>query len=270
MLAAMRQLFKMAAPRKPKRIQTDKGMEFYNTQVRKFLRDQGVELFSTNSDHKAAVVERFNRTLKTRIYKHFTAWNTRRYLNVLQDIVYSYNHSQHRTIGRRPVDVVTQDDGNAVWRRVYYDSKEAQLRRADAYPSNTDNITNVGDHARLSRWKGNFEKGYMPNWSREYYRVTAANEPRRGGMPRPVYKLKDTQNEDIEGVCYPEELQYVPDTASHVLEIEHILRKRRAPDGNTETLVKFKGWPDKFNRWITDAELQQYQRPPREQQQQHH
>jgi transposase InsO family protein len=57
MLTAMRQLFKMAAPRKPKRLQTDKGVEFYNTQVRKFLREHGVELFSTNSDHKASVVE---------------------------------------------------------------------------------------------------------------------------------------------------------------------------------------------------------------------
>ena len=268
MVAAMRELFKMAAPRKPKRIQTDKGVEFYNTRVRKFLRDQGVELFSTNSDHKASVVERFNRTLKSRIYKHFTAWSTHRYVNVLQDILYSYNHSQHRTIGRRPVDVMTQEDDNDVWRRVYYDSKEAQLRRADRYPTNTDNIANVGEHVRLSRWKGQFEKGYMPNWSREHYEVTNAKGPRRGGMPRPVYKLQDTLGEELLGVCYPEELQYVPEKASRVLQIERVLRKRRAQLGQNESLVKFEGWPDKFNRWLTDAELQQYQQPPREQQRQ--
>lgn len=268
MLAAMQQLFKMAAPRKPTRIQTDKGKEFYNTQVRKFLKDQGVELFSTDSDNKAAIVERFNRTLKSRMYKHFTAWNTRKYLDVLQDIVYSYNHSMHRTIGRRPVDVTTQEDGNAVWRRVYYDSREAQLRHADTYPANTDNIANVGDNVRMSRWKGNFEKGHVPNWSREHYEVTEAHRPRRGGIPRPVYNLKDKQGEAIQGACYPEELQYVPATATDVLEVERTLRKRKGPDSKTQTLVKFKGWPHKFNRWLTDAEVQQYSRPPRVQQQQ--
>ena len=267
MVAAMRQLLlKSAAPRTPKRMQADKGKEFYNALVRKFLHDQGVELFSTNSDHKAALVERFNRTLKSRIYKHFTAWNTRRYIDVLQDIVYSYNHSYHRTIGRTPVDVATQEDDSTIWRRVYYDSEEAQLRRADAHPTNTDNIKKVGDHARLSRWKGNFEKGYMPNWTREHYMVTDAIEPHRGGVPRPVYKLKDMKDEVIEGVCYPEELQFVPVVTAPILEVERVLRHRVSQGNKAESLVKFKGWPDKFNRWITNAELQQYQRPLREQQ----
>jgi transposase InsO family protein len=266
MRAAIQQLFALAAPRKPKRMQTDKGNEFHNAQVRKHLTDQGIELFSTNSDHKAAIVERFNRTLKARIFKHFTAQSTRRYINVLQDIVCSYNHCFHRTIGQRPVDVVTREDGKAVWRRVYYDSKEARLRRADAYPTNTDNITNVGDHVRLSRWKGRFEKGYVPSWSREHFQVKSVTKPRRGGNRRPVYKLKDMQDEDIEGVCYPEELQYVPPKAANTLEVERVLRKRRGQDNNIETLVRFKGWPEKFNRWLSDAELRHHQRPLREQQ----
>jgi len=52
MLAAMHKLFEIAAPRKPRRLQTDKGKEFYNAPVRNFLKEQGVELFSTNSDNK--------------------------------------------------------------------------------------------------------------------------------------------------------------------------------------------------------------------------
>ena len=124
MLEAIQQLFQQAAPRKPKRLQTDKGKEFYNAIVRKYLSEQGVELFSTNSDYKAALVERFNRTLKGRIYRHFTANNTRRYVDVLADIVHSYNHSYHRTIGRAPADITSKKDDSDVWRRVYY-----QVRR---------------------------------------------------------------------------------------------------------------------------------------------
>jgi transposase InsO family protein len=265
MLTAMSQLFKRAAPRKPTRLQTDKGKEFYNAAVRNFLRKQGVELFSTNSDHKAAIVERFNRTLKARIYKHFTAMNTRRYVDVLAGMVHSYNHSRHRTIARKPADVVTQKDGDSVWRRVYYDSKEAKLRRADTNSTNASRVVRVGDIARLSRWKGTFEKGYVPNWGREYHRVVDMRPPRRGGIPRPVYKLEDMQGEDIEGACYPEEIQPVPESASHIIEVERVLRQRRVGK-QIEYLVKFKGWPYKFNRWVTKRELQHYQKPLRVQQ----
>jgi hypothetical protein len=265
MLAAMRQLFKQAARRKPIRLQRDKGKEFYNAQIRKFLRDQGVELFSTNSDHKAAIVERFNRTLKARIYKHFTAVNTRRYIDVLADMAHSYNHSRHRTIGRKPADVVTQKDGDAVWRRVYYDSKEAKLRRVDAHATKTGDVARMGGFARLSRWKGTFEKGYVPNWGREHFRVADMRPPRRGCIPRAVCKLKDMLSEDIQGACYPEEIQPVPEAASHTIEVEHILRQRRVGK-HTEHLAKFKGWPYKFNRWLTKAELEQYQKPLRVQQ----
>lgn len=265
-LQAMRKLFKVAAPRKPTRLQTDKGREFYNALVRKFLEEHDVELFSTQSDQKAALAERFNRTIKTRIWNRFTAQRNQRWVDIVGDIVYAYNHSYHRTIGRRPVDVQTEEDDAVVWRRVYYDSPEAQeARRVDRLRD--DPLDPVNSRVRLSRWKGNFEKGYMPNWGREYYNVVEEVKRSRGGHPRPVYKLEDTQGEEIEGVCYPEELQLVPDRAAQVYEIDKVLRKRKDRDtGAQETLVRFKGWSDKFNRWLTDEELAQYKQSPREQQ----
>ena len=112
----------------------------------------------------------------------------------------------------------------------------------------------------MSRWKGTFEKGYVPNWGREHFRVVDMRPPRRGGIPRPVYKLKDMQGEDIEGACYPEEIQPVPESTSHIIEVERVLRQRQVGK-QVEYLVKFKGWPYKFNRWITKRELQHYQKP---------
>jgi len=44
---------------------------------------------SENDDIKAAVVERFNRTLKQRIYRYFTHANTCRYLDSIDDIVHN-------------------------------------------------------------------------------------------------------------------------------------------------------------------------------------
>ena len=46
------------------------------------------------------------------------------------------------------------------------------------------------------------------------------------------------------------------------IDVERTLRKRRTSDGNTETLVKFKGLSNEFNRWLTEAEMQQYHVKP--------
>ena len=63
----------ISSGRKPKRIQTDQGREFYNEHVKKLLAKHDIELFSVKSPTKAALVERFNRSLKSKIWKMFTS-----------------------------------------------------------------------------------------------------------------------------------------------------------------------------------------------------
>ena len=58
--------------RKPKKLFTDKGTEFYNKTFLKFLKDVNCELYSTESELKCSVIERFNRSLKDLMYKKFT------------------------------------------------------------------------------------------------------------------------------------------------------------------------------------------------------
>ena len=99
MLTGFQQLFKEAHPRKPARLQTDAGKEFLNKEVQGFLKREGVHHCTSNSDQKAAVVERFNRTLKSRIWTYFTAHQTRRYLDILPKILEAYNNTYHRSIG---------------------------------------------------------------------------------------------------------------------------------------------------------------------------
>ena len=70
------------------------------------LRRRGIKFYtSENEDLKAAVVERFNRTLKTKMFRYFTHVNTRRYLDVLDDLLHSYNNTHHRSIGMAPSEV---------------------------------------------------------------------------------------------------------------------------------------------------------------------
>ena len=91
-------------------MQTEAGKEFLNKDVQGFLKREGVQHFVSNSDQKAGMVERLNRTLKSRIWTYFTAQQTRHYLDILTKIVDAYNNTYHRMIGRAPNQVRKKDE----------------------------------------------------------------------------------------------------------------------------------------------------------------
>jgi len=81
-------------------VQSDKRTEFLNSTFQSMLRRRGIHLYTReNEDLKASVVERFIRTLKTKMYRYFTHANTRRYLDVLDNLLHSYNNTYYRSIG---------------------------------------------------------------------------------------------------------------------------------------------------------------------------
>ena len=99
MKKAFRKLFKNG---KPKNLWVDKGSEFYNKDVKKFLKDNKVNMYSTYGDSKSAVVERFNRTLKEKMWKKFTERQTRVWIDMIDDLVGNYFNTMHSTIGFKP------------------------------------------------------------------------------------------------------------------------------------------------------------------------
>ena len=96
--------------RKPNKIWTDQGGEFYNNLFKRFLKIKNIEIFSTNNEGKSVFAERFFRTLKNKIVKHMTAVSKNDYFDVLDNIVDKYNNTIHRSIklnviiskGRKP------------------------------------------------------------------------------------------------------------------------------------------------------------------------
>ena len=101
--AALKLLFQN---RKPISIQSDKGTEFVNATVQQYLKRQGVSFHTTHNPHiKGAIVERFQRSLKSRMYKFFTKNSTYRYLDVINKHLVGYNSSVNSTIGMPPSKV---------------------------------------------------------------------------------------------------------------------------------------------------------------------
>ena len=90
---------------KPNKIWVNKGSEFYNNFLKKWLKDNDIEMYSIHNEGKSVVAERFIRTLKNKIYKYMAAISKNVYIVELDDIVNEYNNTYHRTIKTKPVDV---------------------------------------------------------------------------------------------------------------------------------------------------------------------
>ena len=91
--------------RKPNKIWVDKGSEFYNISFKKWLKDNDIEMYSTNNEEKSVIAERFIRTLKNKIYKYMTSISKNVYIDKLDDIVRKYNNTYHTSIKMKPADV---------------------------------------------------------------------------------------------------------------------------------------------------------------------
>ena len=91
--------------RKPKKIWVDKGSEFYNASFKKWLRDNGIVMYSAHNEGTSVVAERFIRMLKSKIYKHMTSISKNVYIDILDDIVNEYNNAYHTTFKMKPIEV---------------------------------------------------------------------------------------------------------------------------------------------------------------------
>lgn len=231
--------------RVPKKLQTDRGKEFENKTLKALLKRYGVKHFVTNNEVKAAIVERFNRTLKARIWRYFTAYNTFRYIDRLQDFIESYNHSYHRTIKTAPVEVTPQNELK-IWRTVY----------GSAFNNNpvSKSTFKKGDHVRVSRSKGVFQKGYEQTFTDEIFVIDKIST--HSGVT--VFNLKDYAGEEVVGCFYKEELQKIKKDQDRVYRVEKVLAKK-GNGARRQCLVKWRGWPDKFNSWVSESELKDIQ-----------
>lgn len=220
----------------PKRIQTDQGKEFENRHVKALFERHNIELFSIKSQFKAALVERFNRTLKHRLWRYFTANLTQNWTKVLQDTLHAYNHSIHRSIGLKPADV-NSDNVDRV--RQSFKQKRV-ITKSDLH---------VGDKVRISKVKSVFAKGYLPNWTEEVFTVSAVNTKHA-----PItYKLKDYHGEVIEGSFYRQEIEPII-ADDDVYLVEKIIRRQKR-EGEEWCFVKWAGYPASMNSWIRRADI---------------
>ncbi|KAL9986813.1 hypothetical protein ACROYT_G001014 [Oculina patagonica] len=185
---------------------------------------------------KAVVIERFNRTLKNKMYKQFTIQGNTQYLEILPKIVKEYNNTKHSSIKMTPTEASKKKNEGTVYFNLY----------GDMEPLSAKPKFKVGDKVRISKYKRIvFDKGYTPNWSEEMFVITKIQHT------NPItYKIKDLNDEEIKGSFYePELLKAKQD----VFRIDKVIRRDYK---KKQALVKWKGYNDDFNSWIPMKDLQ--------------
>lgn len=213
----------------PSFLNTDLGKEFYNSDCKKLFDVLGIDHNSSDSPMKASMVERANRTLKTRIAKYMTQSNSKKYIHIIDEIVTGINHSLNRSIGMRPVDVTEN---------IF---QETTVR------TNAKEKFGVGDFVRISKERTTFQKGYEAGFSEELFLVSSLAKT----TPH-VYRLKDLNGEHLSGIFYAEELSKT--NPEGLWKVETILKKRRYK-GKSQCLVKWLGYNDSFNSWVNESSI---------------
>ena len=94
----------------PNHLWVYQGKEFYNKNMDEWLKLNNINRYSTFGEHKSAVVERVNRTLKDIMWKRFTAENTGNWIDMLDRLIKEYNNSTHSTIGMSPTEARMKDN----------------------------------------------------------------------------------------------------------------------------------------------------------------
>ena len=219
--------------RKPHKVWSDNGSEFYNSKVGELFKRYDIKLYSTHNEPKATIAERFIRTLRGKIESNFILTQTTVWFDILPELLREYNQSYHRSIGMSPEDATKPENYVKVFKRLYPKQKE------DTRPT-----LNIGDKVRISIHKRLFEKGATANWSEEIFEISKIVRAKPT-----VYHIIDLDGEEVKGSFYKEQLQK---TNQNIYRIDRIIRRR----GN-EALVKWSGYPDKFNSWISKDDIQQ-------------
>jgi hypothetical protein len=183
--------------RKPEYIWVDRGKEYYNQTFKSLLDNYNIQIYSTDSELKNSVIERWNRTLKDSTEREITAYKIIGkhvgWLDILPTIVKQYNNRVHRTIKLSPIDAIKDENLSKL--------EDFWIKRNLESPKNTKPKFKIGDIVRIYRYKGIFEKGYKKNWTDEKFKIKTIKDT------NPItYLIEDLDGEEIQGAFYSQEL----------------------------------------------------------------
>ena len=186
--AAFKKLIE-TSKRKPQKVWSDRGKEFYNQTFLHYVNEQNIRIYSIHSDLKAVFVDRFNRTFLDLIKEPMYIVGKGNWLNHLDAALQKYNNRVHGTTKMTPLEM----------------SFKSAIPRSYANPIPNDGKKSpkfqVGDFVRVPDKRRVYSKSYTTNWNRKLFKIHKINST------NPItYTLEDENGEIIQGKYYEQEL----------------------------------------------------------------
>ena len=185
----------------------------------------------------AAVIERFNRSLRELMMKSSVKNNNTIWYNILPNIIKTYNNRYHRTIKMKPVDV-NKSNEKYIKNTVYNYNITNKIPK---YEINDLVRTSLKRRELFDKPTGNIK------WSKELFKIHSIH---RSNVI--TYQLKDMNDEIIKGIFYEKELQKTRNTSDQYI-IEKILKTNK-----NKIYVKWRGYNSSFNSWIDKNSVTKY------------
>ena len=170
---------------RPKKIWVDKGTDFAGA-FKKFCAAEGIQLYSTLSETKAAFAERTIRSLKNIRYHYMEDFGYK-YIHKLPQFFTTLSSRRNSSIDMRPNTVKNCDFMSILYNKPLRVFKKPTFK--------------IGDRVRISKYDLFFRKGYQPQFTREVFEVVAI-----ATRKPPIHTIKDEQGEVIQGKFYQKKM----------------------------------------------------------------
>lgn len=221
---------KDAFKRAPNLVVSDPGLEFRGA-FSKYLTSNNIEQYLLRAKQKATLAERFIRTIKEKMLKYMNYHDTKRYIDVLGQLVRSYNYAVHSRTRMRPVDVTSENEQEV---------KERLFGRYAKWEPPSPRF-NIGDMVRVVRKLETLIKRTGTQTSTDLVFVVGYIDSSH--PPRHLYRIKDMMGEYIKGSFYDEDLVHV----QRVSDTRQYMQTDKKVKKHGRIFKSFKGWPRKFN-----------------------
>ena len=182
----------------PESMWVDEGGELSSEFLQDWLSSRDSHIYHTYGQHKSAVIERFNRTLKTKMFQEFELQDTEKWIDLLDEVVKDYNNTVHRSIGMTPNEARMNRNYKKVLKTFEEQSEDKNVKSKVSF--------SVGDRVRvriMKETKG-FSKGYTKSWSNDIYTIMRIKKT------NPLmYKLQDADTAvGLKGALYHDDMKH--------------------------------------------------------------
>lgn len=219
---------------RPRLLQSDQGKEFIGSETRKICEALGIVQIFSYAYSPLGYIERFNKTLKQKIFswlqsnrEHNYFWTMQgqvqlpfRYIDNLQHIVHNYNHSIHSSLKEAPFTVHFCDANdrrcmkiqNRIYNRSVRKNNNNPIIRQPFLPHDKVVILSylnpVLSNLEKDKIKKKFNKVSTPKWTNEFFEIL---EVSRDELNQNIlrYTLQDKFDHPIKRKFYHHEIQKI-------------------------------------------------------------